>query len=352
MSPEQNIASKITNLKSSFIADLAGVVGQNQIPDFKAKYLGKVGFVTNLFKEIAKLDLQQKKEAGALVNELKVFAELQIESLTSRLELEAINASLKSTATDITLPSEPIIKGKIHPLSKVVDEIYAIFKNLGFDLRFDREIESTFYNFDALNFAKLHPARSMHDSFFTDTKDVESGEAYMLRTHTSSVQIRAMLGGKPPFCFLSPGRTYRCDFDRTHTPMFTQVEGVLVGKNISFANLKWIIENFLSEFFEGSDIASKGFDVRFRPSFFPFTEPSAEVDIGIKQKDGSIKYLEVLGCGLIHPNVLAACGIDSNTYSGLAFGLGAERFAMLKYNIEDLRDFFENKSWWLSHYGA
>lgn len=352
MHQNQSIASKIAELKSSFVAGLADVASLNQIPDFKAKYLGKTGFITSIFKDIAKLDLEQKKQAGALVNDLKLFAESKIEALACRLELEAINLSLKNTATDITIPSEPITKGKIHPLSKVVDEIYTIFKNLGFDLRFDREIESPFYNFDALNFAKLHPARSMHDSFFTDAKDAETGEPHMLRTHTSSVQIRAMLGGKPPFCFLSPGRTYRCDFDRTHTPMFTQVEGVLVDKNISFANLKWLIQKFLSEFFEGSDIASKGFDVRFRPSFFPFTEPSAEVDIGVKQKDGSIRYLEVLGCGLIHPNVLAACGIDANVYSGLAFGLGAERFAMLKYNIEDLRDFFENKSWWLNHYGV
>jgi len=351
MNRVKEINVNLASIAILFNEEIVNILHLHQLPDFKARYIGKNGLVTNIFKDIAKLDIEEKKIIGAEINQLKQKLEKAIANKFQFLEIEEINQYLKITSCDISIPVDGFHLGKLHPVSKTIDDIYGIFKNLGFDLRFDREIETSFYNFDALNFGKMHPARSMHDSFFTDLKSPLVNEFCMLRTHTSSVQIRAMLNNKPPFCFLSPGRTYRCDFDRTHTPMFTQVEGVLVDKNISFANLKWVVESFLKQFFQESALGGVSFDVRFRPSFFPFTEPSAEVDIGVRQKDGSIKYLEVLGCGLIHKNVLQSCNVDSEVYSGLSFGLGVERFAMLKYQINDLRDFFENKAWWTYYYG-
>ena len=312
--------------------------------ELKSSFVGKSGVLTELFKSVATLSIEEKKVFGLQINELKVFIEEKILQKMQSIKIEAINEKFRASEIDITIPAFENKIGKLHPVTQTIDEIIKIFYKYGFDLRFDREIETNFYNFDALNFAPLHPARGMHDSFFVKIPNETEGD-YLLRTHTSSVQIRSMFNQQPPFCFLSPGRTYRCDMDRTHTPMFNQIEGVLVEQNVSFANLKWIIEQFLTEFFAGMDIT-----VRFRPSFFPFTEPSAEVDIGINV-GGEIKYLEVLGCGVIHPNVLQNCNIDTSKYTGLAFGLGVERFAMLKHSINDLRDFFENKKWWINHYG-
>ena len=349
------ISNQLNEYKTTFIQECSCIATLPQALDLKSSYIGKTGFVSEVFKKVAALSIDEKKIVGIQINELKTFIDHQINEKINNIKLSQINEKFKKEKVDITTPNNLNAKGKLHPITQVVDEIVAIFKKYGFDLRFDREIETSFYNFDALNFATLHPARSMHDTFFVDIENQNTNASdingdtknndYILRTHTSSVQIRSMQGGKPPFCFLSPGRTYRCDMDRTHTPMFNQIEGVLIEKNISFANLKWIIEQFLHEFFDGMDIT-----VRFRPSFFPFTEPSAEVDIGIKVNE-EIKYLEVLGCGLIHPNVLTNCQIDANIWSGFAFGLGVERFAMLKYSMNDLRDFFDNKKWWLSHYG-
>ena len=343
-----DVLAKIQECKVSFCEKIKDIIQVPALLDFKSSYIGKDGYVNSLFKSIPSLNNDEKKIFGSRINELKNFIENEISTKLNEIKIHQITNKPKKTQLDITIPSLKNTQGKIHPISQVVDEIVSIFSAFGFDIRFDREVETEFYNFDALNFSDLHPARGMHDTFFVDilSNKKENQDRYILRTHTSSVQIRSMLNQKPPFCFLSPGRTYRVDMDRTHTPMFNQVEGVLVDKNISFANLKWIIEEFLKKFFDGIDIT-----VRFRPSFFPFTEPSAEVDIGIKTSKNEIKYLEVLGCGVIHKNVLTNCNIDSNLWSGFAFGLGVERFAMLKYSIDDLRNFFESKECWINHYG-
>ena len=260
-----------------------------------------------------------------------------------------LNARLASEKIDVTLPARPSVQGKIHPVTQVIEEITAIFADMGFAVAEGPDIETDDYNFDKLNIPESHPARRMHDTFYLQGNG--DGKA-LLRTHTSPVQIRTMQGGKPPFRFIAPGSTYRCDSDLTHTPMFHQIEGFVIDKGINMGHLKGCLIEFLKAFFELDEVP-----VRFRPSFFPFTEPSAEVDIGCKRSRDELKigagddWLEVLGCGMVHPNVLKNCNLDPNEWQGFAFGMGVERLAMLKYGIPDLRTFFDSDTRWLSHYG-
>lgn len=325
--------SELDSIKKSAIDEVAAVNELKALEELRVKYLGKKGLVTGEMGKIAALPVEEKKAFGAKVNETKQAVEAAIDAKKAILEEAEINSKLASQKIDVTLPLRPVQKGSIHPISKVMDEISAILNALGFEQKDGPNIEDDYHNFTALNIPETHPARQMHDTFYFDATRV-------LRTHTSPVQIRTMEQGKPPFRIFSMGRTYRSDSDMTHTPMFHQVEVLYVDKNVNMANLKWMINEFITSFFGERK-------VRLRPSYFPFTEPSAEVDI--EWENG--KWLEIMGAGMVHPSVLKNVGIDPNEYSGFAFGAGIERMAMLKYNIPDLRQFFESDMRWLKHYG-
>ena len=289
----------------------------------------------------------KKKIFANDLNNLKDFVTEKIENKFKEFEDLIINEKLKGEKIDVTLPIRSRSNGKIHPVSQVIDEISSIFSEIGFSVVEGPDVESEYNNFTALNTPEDHPARDMHDTFYLDEK-----KKTLLRTHTSPVQIRTMMKGKPPFKIIVPGRTYRCDSDQTHAPMFHQLEGLHIDKGINMGHLKGCLNYFIKEFFEVKNIK-----MRFRPSHFPFTEPSAEVDIGYRLKDGKIvigegdKWLEILGCGMVHPNVLKNTKVDSKKFQGFAFGIGIDRLAMLKYGINDLRAFFETDYRWLNHYG-
>ena len=300
--------------------------------------LGKSGLVTEQLKTLGKLAPDERKAQGALVNRAKERLQDAIAQRKSALEDAAFDARLADEKIDITLPGRNADLGSIHPVTRALERIAEIFSRLGYTQVDGPEIEDDYHNFEALNFPPHHPARAMHDTFyFPDGK--------LLRTHTSPVQIRAMRDAKPPLRIIAPGKVYRSDSDQTHSPMFHQVEGLLVDETSSFADLKGTLAEFVRAFFE------RDFEMRFRPSYFPFTEPSAEVDIRWDRDDGSERWLEVLGCGMVHPNVLRGCGIDAEKYTGFAFGLGVERFAMLRYGVTDLRAFFENDVRFLRQFG-
>lgn len=292
------------------------------------------------FKEMKSLSLEEKKIAGEKINTLKNEVEEAFRIAFEVLRRNEVEAILEKEKVDITLPSFAYKSGSIHPVSFVTNELIKILEKYGFTSIKGPEIETNYYNFDALNIEKNHPAREMHDTFYLDFLD-PSKENYLLRTHTSCAEIRGMKAGKPPFAIISHGRTYRCDFDKTHTPMFNQLECLYVAKDVNMGNLMWILERIFSEFFSGIDVK-----IRFRPSFFPFTEPSVEVDINIGNG-----FLEVMGAGMTHPKVLENCGINSEEFSGFAFGVGIERLAMLKYGMTDLRDFFSANKKWNEVYG-
>jgi phenylalanyl-tRNA synthetase alpha chain len=337
---KQEFQSKISN--SNNLQDLENV---------RLTFLGKEGLVKNLMKNIKDLTIEEKKKFGSEVNQFKNLISLEIQSKKEVLELKEINERLKTEKVDVTLPVRKFNQGKIHPISKVISEIEEIFINLGFEVTFGPEIEDDFHNFTALNIPKNHPARQMQDTFYLNAED-DQGDKLLLRTHTSSVQIRKLQDSKPPLAVISIGKVYRRDSDQTHTPMFHQMEALMIDKNVNMGHLKWILEEFLKKFFEIEEVS-----MRFRPSFFPFTEPSAELDIGYEKKNnlitigGSEKFLEILGCGMIHPNVLKNVDIDPEEYQGFAFGVGIERLAMLKYGITDLRSFFDNDVRFLKHFG-
>ncbi|KZY72167.1 phenylalanine--tRNA ligase subunit alpha, partial [Oleiphilus sp. HI0066] len=283
-----------------------------------------------LLKGLGKLDPAERPAAGAKINEAKEAVMANLSTKKDSMEQKALEAQLMSEAVDVTLPGRATDLGGLHPVTKTMRRIESFFAKAGYSVEVGPEIEDDYHNFEALNIPGHHPARAMHDTFYFNANT-------LLRTHTSPVQVRTMEKGEPPFRMICPGRVYRCDSDQTHTPMFHQVEGLLVEEKVSFADLKSTIEEFLKVFFE------KDLEVRFRPSYFPFTEPSAEVDIEWgRNADGSIKWLEVMGCGMVHPKVFEASGIDAEKYSGFAFGLGVERLAMLRYGGNDLRMFFEN----------
>lgn len=296
----------------------------------RVDYLGKKGLITQQLKSLGKLDAKERPAAGAKINEAKQGVLEKLLAKKTRLETAALNQKLQSEALDVTLPGRSAEVGGLHPVTKTMRRIEQFFSQAGYAIEVGPEIEDNYHNFEALNIPDHHPARAMHDTFYFDANT-------LLRTHTSPVQVRTMAEGKPPFRMICPGRVYRCDSDQTHTPMFHQVEGLLVEEKVSFADLKSTVEDFLRVFFE------RDIGVRFRPSYFPFTEPSAEVDIEWgRDADGNIKWLEVMGCGMVHPKVFESSGIDPEKYSGFAFGLGVERLAMLRYGVNDLRMFFEN----------
>lgn len=317
-----------------------------QLQDLKAKYIGKKGIITSLFLELKDKSIEEKKEFGALINKAQNQIIQVTDQLKERIELDEINQKLSSKKLDLSEPYRKDKEGFIHPLSKAIKDIKEILADLGFEFAPGPEAEDDFHNFSALNIPQNHPARQMQDTFYLRNSEL------MLRTHTSNTQIRKMIKDKPPLQVASLGKVYRRDFDQTHTPMFHQVEGFLVNQNVNMANLKWILETFLKRFFESEDLK-----LRFRPSFFPFTEPSAEVDINYKKDGGKItlgvgdKFMEILGCGMIHPNVLKNCEIDPEKYQGCAFGIGIERLAMLKYGITDLRMLYENDVRFIEYFG-
>ncbi|MDE2388349.1 MAG: phenylalanine--tRNA ligase subunit alpha [Betaproteobacteria bacterium] len=319
------------------IALMDSIEDPAELENIKARYLGKSGVLTELLKGLGKLPAEERPAMGSQINEAKNRLETTLKSRRSAIQEKELEAKLTEEALDITLPGRGSSIGGLHPVTLTLQRIEALFHSIGFDVVAGPEIETDFYNFTALNIPENHPARAMHDTFYVDNGN-------LLRTHTSPVQIHYMQNNKPPVKVIAPGRVYRCDSDVTHTPMFHQVEGLWIDENANFSALKGVLANFMAQFFERDDLP-----VRFRPSFFPFTEPSAEMDIGCVMCNGKgcrvcshTGWLEVLGCGMVHPNVLKHVAIDSERYIGFAFGMGVERLTMLRYGVNDLRLFFEN----------
>ena len=339
--------SDLKKIKDEFLLKLKNKLNLSEINQIKSDLFGKNGLVSSQFKKIGSIAETERKQFASDLNIIKDELQDLINSKINDIENAEINEKLEKEKIDITLPERPFIKGKIHPVSQTIDEISSIFSEIGFSVEEGPDVENEYNNFTALNTPDNHPARDMHDTFYLDEKKEK-----LLRTHTSPVQIRTMLKGKPPFKIIAPGRTYRSDSDQTHSPMFHQVEGLHIDKDINMGHLKGCLNYFIKEFFELDKIR-----MRFRPSHFPFTEPSAEVDIGYKIKDGKIiigegdQWLEILGCGMVHPNVLKNVKVDPTKFQGYAFGIGIDRLAMLKYGINDLRSFFDCDYRWLNHFG-
>ena len=322
--------SSINELHSRALADIEASESLQQLDELRVRYLGKKGEVTAQLKSLGSMEPEQRKAFGQQVNAVRDALNQAILERRGSLEAQALEVRLMREKVDVTLPGRGESRGGLHPVTMAMERAIGIFSKLGFDVAKGPEVEDDHYNFEALNFPPHHPARAMHDTFYF-------GDGRLLRTHTSPVQIRVMEKGEPPFRIIAPGKVFRSDSDQTHTPMFHQIEGLLVGRDVSMADLKGVLHTFVNAFFERS------LEMRFRPSYFPFTEPSAEVDIGWEKGDGSEPgWLEILGCGMVHPNVLRACGVDPETYTGYAFGMGVERMAMLRYGVTDLRQFFEN----------
>ncbi len=339
--------SDLKKLKEEFVSKLREKLNLSEINQIKSDLFGKNGLVSLQFKKIGSIAESERKKFASDLNIIKDELQDLINSKINEVEIVEINKKLENEKIDITLPERSFVRGKIHPVSQTIDEISSIFSEIGFSVEEGPDVENEYNNFTALNTPDNHPARDMHDTFYLDEK-----KHRLLRTHTSPVQIRTMLKGKPPFKIIAPGRTYRSDSDQTHAPMFHQVEGLHIDKSINMGHLKGCLNYFIKEFFEIDKIK-----MRFRPSHFPFTEPSAEVDIGYEMKDGKIiigegnQWLEILGCGMVHPNVLKNVKVDPTKFQGYAFGIGIDRLAMLKYGINDLRSFFECDYRWLNHFG-
>jgi phenylalanyl-tRNA synthetase alpha chain len=326
--------SDIESLSTAALADIAAAATPDALEALRVALLGKNGSITAQLKALGGLPGDQRKAAGEAINRARDAIGAALGERRQLLESAALDARLAGESIDVTLPGRDAARGGVHPVSRTLERISEIFGRLGYESADGPEIEDDWHNFEALNFPPHHPARAMHDTFYFP-------DGRLLRTHTSGVQIRYMQdllarGGQPPLRMIAAGKVYRSDSDQTHTPMFHQVEGLLVDEHASFADLKGTLVEFVRAFFE------RDFEMRFRPSYFPFTEPSAEVDIAWQQADGSTRWLEVLGCGMVHPNVLRSVGIDPEKYTGFAFGLGVERFAMLRYGVDDLRSFFDN----------
>lgn len=344
--------SDLDTLKQSVLADVAAASDEAKLEAVRVASLGKKGSISEAMKSLGKMDVEERKVMGPALNALKNEVANAIAARKAILENEALEQRLATERIDITQPvsAGPADRGRIHPVSQVVDEITAIFADMGFAIAEGPDIETDYYNFTALNFPEGHPAREMHDTFFFNPK--EDGERLLLRTHTSPVQIHTMKAEEPPIRVVIPGRTYRCDSDQTHTPMFHQIEGLVVDKTSTVGTMKWVLAEFCKAFFEVPEV-----DMRFRPSFFPFTEPSLEVDIRCDRSGDNVKigqgddWLEILGCGMLHPNVLKSGGLDPDEYQGFAWGMGIDRIAMLKYGMPDLRAFFDADARWIEHYG-
>ncbi len=313
--------------------------------------LGKQGAVTGLLKTLGGMTPDERQAQGPRIHGLREAVTDALAGRKAALEAEALERKLATESLDMTLPVSPGPQGSVHPVSQVMDELAEIFADMGFSVATGPEIEDDWHNFTALNIPESHPARAMHDTFYFDETDAQ-GRKMLLRTHTSPVQIRTMVAEKPPIYIIAPGRTYRSDSDATHTPMFHQVEGLVIDRGIHMGHLKWTLETFLGAYFERDDIV-----LRLRPSYFPFTEPSAEVDVGYTVQKGrrilggSDHWMELLGSGMVHPKVIEACGLDPEEWQGFAFGCGIDRLAMLKYGMDDLRAFFDGDIRWLRHYG-
>jgi phenylalanyl-tRNA synthetase alpha chain len=344
------MTDNIDQLRTELLAAVTGAQDSAAIEDVRVSALGKKGRITGLMKDLGAMAQEERKTFGQRLNVLKDEIAAALDARKREFDSAALNARLAREHVDVTLPIRTESKGSLHPISQAMDEVAAIFGQMGFEVADGPDIEDDFHNFTALNFPPGHPAREMHDTFFLPPGD--DGQRYLLRTHTSPVQIRTMMTQKPPIRVIIPGRTYRCDYDMTHTPMFHQVELLVIDTETNMSHLRGCLQEFVRTYFGVDDLTT-----RFRPSFFPFTEPSAEMDIGCSRKGGELKignhgdWLEILGCGMVHPNVLRACGLDPDVYQGFAAGMGIERIAMLKYGIPDLRTFFESDLRWLRHYG-
>lgn len=346
--------NEINALKTEITTQIEAANDLKALDDVRVSALGKKGRITDLMKTLGQMDPEERKTTGQALNALKDEIADLIKRQETALKKQELDARLANETLDITLTPRPEAMGHIHPLSQTIEELTAIFDDMGFTVAEGPDIEDDFHNFTALNFPPGHPAREMQDTFFLPDDPEEKGEyaKKLLRTHTSAVQIRHMLNNKPPYKIISMGRTYRCDSDATHAPMFSQIEGLVVDKNIHMGHLKGCLNDFLKAFFELDNVP-----MRFRPSFFPFVEPGAEADIQCSKKGGKLKlgegedWMEILGCGMVHPNVLKNCGVDPDEYQGFAFGTGIERIAMLKYGIPDMRAMFEGDVRWLRHYG-
>ncbi|MPL71192.1 Phenylalanine--tRNA ligase alpha subunit [bioreactor metagenome] len=342
----------LDELKAKYLGGIAQAGDEAALEELRLAALGKKGEISLKMRELGQMSAEERQTTGAALNVLKSEIDAALRAKKAALADAALDARLSAEWLDVTLPGRPRPVGTIHPVSQVMDEVTAIFADMGFDVAEGPQIESDWYNFDALNIPPEHPARQEFDTFFMARDPADARPPHVLRTHTSPVQIRAMEAKGAPIRVIAPGRVYRMDMDQTHAPMFHQVEGMAIGRDISMANLKWTLEEFCKAFFEVPNV-----ELRFRASHFPFTEPSAEVDIRCSWEGGQLKigegdsWLEILGSGMMQPKVLAAGGIDPNEWQGFAFGMGIDRIAMLKYGIPDLRAFFESDLRWLKHYG-
>ena len=344
--------SDLQTLESATLAAITAAPDESGLEAVRIGALGKKGSISALLAGLGKMSPDERKAQGAAINALKDAVGEALGIRRAILKTAALEARMQAEMLDMSLPvrESGIETGRIHPISQVMDELVAIFADMGFAVAEGPDIETDDYNFTRLNFPPGHPAREMHDTFFL--KPDAQGQRKVLRTHTSPVQVRTMLAQKPPIRVICPGRTYRCDSDQTHTPMFHQVEGLVIDRQANMGQLKWILEEFCKAFFEVPNVK-----MRFRPSFFPFTEPSMEVDIQCRRQGGEIRFgegddwLEILGCGMVHANVLRNCGLDPDVYQGFAWGMGIDRIAMLKYGMPDLRPFLEADVRWLSHFG-
>jgi phenylalanyl-tRNA synthetase alpha chain len=339
----------LDQLQADLLASIDASAGIDALESVRVHALGKQGAITGLLKSLGAMSAEERQTTGARIHALREAVTQAIATRKASLEASALEAKLASETIDMTLPVDGVATGSVHPVSQVMDELAEIFADMGFAVATGPEIEDDWHNFTALNIPETHPARAMHDTFYLAG---EHEQPMVLRTHTSPVQIRTMTSQKPPIRIIAPGRVYRSDSDATHTPMFHQIEGLVIDKGITLGHLKWTLETFLKAFFERDDIV-----LRLRPSYFPFTEPSAEVDVGYSVVNGkrviggSEGWMEVLGSGMVHPKVIEACGLDPNEWQGFAFGTGVDRLAMLKYGMDDLRAFFDGDLRWLNHYG-
>ena len=342
----------LATLRGKYLAAIAAAADEAALEEVRLAALGKKGEISLKMRELGQMAPEERQSFGAALNLLKDELDAALRAARAGLADAALNARLKAEWLDVTLPGRPRRAGTIHPVSQVMDELTAIFADMGFAVAEGPQVESDWFNFDALNIPPEHPARQEHDTFFMNRAAGDTRPPHVLRTHTSPVQIRAMTEHGAPIRVIAPGRVYRMDMDQTHTPMFHQVEGLAIDRDISMANLKWTLEEFCRAFFEVDRV-----ELRFRASHFPFTEPSAEVDIRYSNVGGQLKigegdkWMEILGSGMVHPKVLTAAGVDPNEWQGFAFGMGIDRIAMLKYGIPDLRAFFESDLRWLRHYG-
>jgi phenylalanyl-tRNA synthetase alpha chain len=340
----------LVTLEADLLTQVAGAADLAALDAVRVAAVGKSGVISGLLKTLGTLSPDERRDRGGLINGLRDRVQAALAERRAALEQAELDSRLAAERLDLTLPAVQQRRGSVHPTMQVMDEMVSIFATLGFAVAEGPDIEDDFHNFTALNFPPKHPAREMHDTFFFAPDD--KGERKLLRTHTSPMQVRTMIAQKPPIRIVSPGRTYRCDSDQTHTPMFHQLEGLVIDRDIHMGHLKWTLETFVSRFFENDQVTT-----RFRPHHFPFTEPSAEVDVQCDRSGGEIRigqgtdWLEILGCGMVHPNVLRACGIDPDEFQGFAFGMGVDRLGMLKYGMPDLRDMFASDVRWLSHYG-